>query len=227
MGTLKDLSKMAGNIGKALTGSLKDKHSRAAAANRLRTVIRCEEKAAEKEYLALGRYYYNALRSSDNPITEAHCVRIDQIQARRDSALEHLEQAVRQQQAGSPAASMEIMDGEDGPTAVCMAAQVKPHKKGTLFHFDKGPIAITVTRDEDTEYDPEDENSEEIDLSDVERFDQDPLPEPPASGPAAQTEPGFRPAGPEFGPAKPEFGPAAPEFGPAELDENDGLPFES
>ena len=88
---------------------LKEKNRRIAVMNRLRMVVRCEEKAAEKEYLALGRYYYNALRNPDNAITESHCARIDQINARRDSALESLERH-------SQAESIGIIGGEDGPT---------------------------------------------------------------------------------------------------------------
>ena len=38
--------------------------------NRLRTVIRCEEKAEERAYLALGRYYYHNLRDAENTVTD-------------------------------------------------------------------------------------------------------------------------------------------------------------
>lgn len=200
---------------------LKEKNRRLAAANRLRTAIRCQEKAAEKEYLALGRYYYNVLRDPDNPVAEAHCLRLDQLLAQRDSALESLEQMMRQQHEPE-ASSIAVIGGADGPTAVFVAATVKPRKKSALFHFDKGPVEITVTREEDAEYNPEDPDSEEIDLSDVESFDQDPMPQEEArpDGPAGE---GAAPSA-----AEPEIPPAAePEIPPAaELDENDGLPFE-
>ena len=53
------------NIGRAVgyaAAALGHKHKKTAVLNRIRTVIRCEERAAQKEYLALGRYYYHALR---------------------------------------------------------------------------------------------------------------------------------------------------------------------
>lgn len=154
--------------------SLKEKNHRAALINRLRLVVSCEERAAEKEYLALGRYYYNALRNRDNAIAESHCARIDSIQKRRDQALSELEKAV------SPSAEITTIFSEvDGPTAVFVTAR----KRGTLLHYSKNSAEITVTRDNQAEYDPEDEDSEEIDLSDVKSFDQDPMPEaatPPA-----------------------------------------------
>ena len=68
MANWKEISLTArANVRLAAT-QLKEKNRRLAAANRLRTAIRCQEKAAEKEYLALGRYYYNVLRDPDNPV---------------------------------------------------------------------------------------------------------------------------------------------------------------
>ena len=88
MANWKEISLTArANVRLAAT-QLKEKNRRLAAANRLRTAIRCQEKAAEKEYLALGRYYYNVLRDPDNPVAEAHCLRLDQLQAQRDRALQ-------------------------------------------------------------------------------------------------------------------------------------------
>ena len=71
--------KKLGQSARRTAQNLKEKNRRAALANRLRLVVHCEEQAAEKEYLALGRYYYNALRSKDNAIAESHCARIDAI----------------------------------------------------------------------------------------------------------------------------------------------------
>lgn len=208
MGFWKNLGQTALTQSTAAAQKLQKKNQRAATANRLRTVIRCEEKAAEKEYLALGRYYYNALRNSDNPIAEAHCARIDAIQARRDKALEDLEQVVQERQADD----VIVFDETDGPTAVFVTEH---KKKNTLFHFDRGPIEITVTRD--SVFDPEDENSEEIDLSDVQSYEQDPMPEETPS-------PAICPEIQETIQAEstdvPQMQPAA------ELDENDSLPFE-
>lgn len=73
-------------------GFLEEKNRKAAAVNRLRTVIRCEESAAEKEYLALGRYFYNNLRGKGNDITEAHCKELEEIEVRLEKALDQLEQ---------------------------------------------------------------------------------------------------------------------------------------
>lgn len=109
------------SIGKAVgdaAGFLGEKNRKAAYLNRIRTVIRCEETAAEKEYLALGRYYYNNLRDKNNPVTEAHCAELEAIEGRLEKALDQLEQFY---QADSKAASIGIIGGADGPTAVYIA----------------------------------------------------------------------------------------------------------
>lgn len=195
MGFLKDL----GQAAESCAHRVKGKTSRAAAINRLRTVVKVQESAAEKEYLALGRYYYNALQDKDNPIAQSHCARLDKILAERDAALNALEEAVRQN-------AIAIFPEEDGPTAVAFLSEKQP-----VFHFEKGPIQVTVTKTIDQaspgeEFDPLDENSEEIDLGDVECFDHDPM---------------ATPGGQENCPLE-----AAPGTPPAEPDENDGLPFE-
>ncbi len=108
------------NVGKAVGNAVSfmgEKNRRAAYLNRIRTVIRCEEKAAEKEYLALGRYYYNNLRDKDNPVTEAHCASLDEINVRTDKALNQLEQFY---ELDKQACSVACISGEDGPTAVCV-----------------------------------------------------------------------------------------------------------
>lgn len=191
----------ARNTAQRLAGSIKEKNRHAAAINRLRTVLRCQEKAAEKEYLALGRYYYNALRDSGSPVAEEHCKRLDEINALLDGALKELEKSVRD----SEAASVSIIGGADGPTAVYIKDKKKREDDGTIFHFGGDSIEITVKRD--VVYHPEDEDSEEIDLSDVESFDHDPMPEKPVPSAAAEVK-------------------AEPELAGADLDENDGLPFE-
>lgn len=230
MAAWKDFAKKVKVDSRWMALQLKEKNRRIAVMNRLRTVIRCEERAAEKEYLALGRYYYNALRSADNAIAESHCARIDAINARRDSALESLEQAAREAEASVVAVAGEA----DGSTAVYTTST---KKKGQLFHFDHGPIEITVTRDDDV-YDPDDEDSEEVDLSDVACYDSDPEQAPPAPAEDKPVEPESREVEPEQGGstykskfATLKFGRAdternAPEFSGAELTENDSLPFE-
>ena len=209
MGAWKDVSKAVRVKTRATAYYLKEKNHRAAVMNRLRAVIRCEEKAAEKEYLALGRYYYNALRDPDNPLAETHCARIDQINARRDSALENLEQLGQEE-----AASIGVIAGKDGPTAAYRAP---------VFRFHKGQTEMTVT--------PQEDEVEEVDLSDVACFDYDPtLPQPsaqeaeaPAVPQAAEIE-----AQPQEGTCRPANGGTRQEgtIRPAELDENDGLLLE-
>lgn len=220
MANWKDYANRVKNSADWLTAGIRQKNSRIARMNRLRTVIRCQEQAAEKEYLALGRYYYNALRDKDNQVAEEHCAKLDQIQAQLDSTLEALEQAAREQLDGS--ASIGIIGGKDGPTAIYIhdnaptevCIQEKSGKKeGTLFHFHGGPLEITVTRD--TVYHPEDEDSEEIDLSDVESFDHDPMAETAPSPTESET-----PYPESEAVSEPELGTGA------EIDENGSLPFE-
>lgn len=82
------------NIGKAVGDAanyLGEKNRRAARLSRIRAVIRCQEKAAQREYLALGRYYYHSLRDKDNIVTESHCAALDQIEEALDNALDQLE----------------------------------------------------------------------------------------------------------------------------------------
>lgn len=148
-------------IGKALGDAasfVEEKNRRKACLNRIRMVIRCEEAAAQREYQALGRYYYNNLRDPENTVTEPHCAELEAIDARLERALSQLEQFYCQKT-------------EECSCRCCG-------------------------------------DGEEIDLQDVEEFDQDPAlletqeakePEAPASVPGAQ---------------------------PAGEDENDSLPFE-
>lgn len=61
MNFLKNISaafKTAGGAVQSAVKVVEEKNRRTALMNRLRTVIRCEEKAEERAYLALGRYYY-------------------------------------------------------------------------------------------------------------------------------------------------------------------------
>lgn len=202
----------------------KARTQRAAVLNRLRAVLRCEERAIEKEYLALGRYYYNALRDKDNPVAEGHCASIDQHQAALDGILNTLEQMESFTISDDKsAASVGVIAGSDGPTAVFVAGKAPSTKKkeGTLFHFNKGPIEVTVSREpaQDSQPDLADENAEVVDLEDVAVFDHDPILEEPA--------PPEKPASPEeaVSPEEPVL-PAEPNTPPANPDENDGLPFE-
>lgn len=148
------------NIGRAVghaAESLGEKHRKTAALNRIRTVIRCEERAAEKEYLALGRYYYNALRDKANPVAEPHCEALDAIEARLDAALQDMQ-----------ARASENYLGSIGPDAYSI---------GVISGFD-----------DDGACPPAEGEYEEVDLSDVACFDEDPsLPPAGASAPEENT----------------------------------------
>lgn len=146
---------LARAVGRAAS-ELGHKHRRTAELNRIRTVIRCEERAAEKEYLALGRYYYNTLRDKGNTVAEPHCRALDEIELRLDAALSQMQEAAARAAEGCSVGLIAGWDDEDG---LC-------------------PPAVA-------EY-------EEIDLSDVECFDQEPA---LADGPAPEREKG----GPEEG----------------------------
>lgn len=81
-------------IGHTLSGAVDyvvEKNRRAAQINRLKMVIRKEERAAEKAYIALGKYYYHTLRDELNPITEPHCAAVDNATRRMDRAMSRLE----------------------------------------------------------------------------------------------------------------------------------------
>ncbi len=77
-----------------------EKNRRSAQINRLKLVIRREERISEKAYIALGKYYYHNLRDENDPVTEPHCVAIDQASRRMDRAITRLEDLfVKQEQA--------------------------------------------------------------------------------------------------------------------------------
>lgn len=109
------------SIGRAVgeaAGYLGEKNRRAAQLNRIRAVIRCQEKAAEKEYLALGRYYYHSLRDKENPVTEGHCASLDQIERALDSALDQLEKFYGSQEKAREEVTLEdVQVFDEAPTA--------------------------------------------------------------------------------------------------------------
>ena len=101
------------NIGKAVgeaASYLGEKNRRAAQLSRIRSVIRAQEKAAQAEYLALGRYYYHALRDKENAVTEPHCAALDRIESELDNALDQLN----------------TIYGGDGPVEVITLEGVEP-----------------------------------------------------------------------------------------------------
>ena len=88
--------KSAGGAMQNAVGVVAEKNRKTALANRLRTVIRCEEKAAERAYLALGRYYYNNMRNAANADTEHHCIDIEAAEKRIEDAMQKLEALLRE-----------------------------------------------------------------------------------------------------------------------------------
>lgn len=91
-------------IGHTLSGAVDyvvEKNRRAAQINRLKMVIRKEERAAEKAYIALGKYYYHTLRDELNPITEPHCAAVDNATRRMDRAMSRLESMCFQEEGNS------------------------------------------------------------------------------------------------------------------------------
>lgn len=126
------------NIGQAISnaaGYVEEKSRKAAYLNRIRTVIRCEEKAAEREYVALGRYYYNNLRDKNNAVTEAHCVELEAIEERLEKALDQLEQFYQADH------NVLVIEGEDGPTAICaIDGEAEEITLDDVESFDSDPI---------------------------------------------------------------------------------------
>ena len=108
------------SIGRAVgeaASYLGEKNRRAAQLNRIHAVIRCQEKAAEKEYLALGRYYYHNLRDKENDVTEAHCLALDEIEQRLDAALDQLSQCYSASEAREEVTLEDVQAFDQDPAA--------------------------------------------------------------------------------------------------------------
>lgn len=71
--------------------ALEERNHRQAQLNRIRAALKREERAAQLEYTALGRYYYANLRDPSNEVTEAHCKELDKIETRMNAAIDQLE----------------------------------------------------------------------------------------------------------------------------------------
>lgn len=81
-------------LGKSLSSifsTIEEKNRNAAHVNRIRALLRHAEKSARKEYLALGRYYYQNLRDRENVVTEPHCAELERIEEKMDNAIAELE----------------------------------------------------------------------------------------------------------------------------------------
>lgn len=121
------------NIGKAVGDAanyLGEKNRRAARLSRIRSVIRCQEKAAEKEYIALGRYYYYSLRDKSNPVAEPHCAALDEIEAKLDNALDQLEKFYGGvEEAGEEITLDDVTAYDEDPTLTEGEAQAQPEEE--------------------------------------------------------------------------------------------------
>lgn len=113
---LKNITAIFQNAGGAVQGAVEvvaEKNRKAALQNRLRTVIRCEEKAAERAYLALGRYYYHNLRDAENTVTEPHCVDIEASERRIDAAVERLTALCAEEETDAMAEEITLCDVQE------------------------------------------------------------------------------------------------------------------
>ena len=118
---LKTISKAVGEA----AAHLGEKNHRAAQLSRIRSFIRCQEKAAEKEYLALGRYYYHNLRDKENDVTEAHCLALDEIEQRLDAALDQLSQCYSASEAREEVTLEDVQAFDQDPAAQAAPAPVE------------------------------------------------------------------------------------------------------
>ena len=87
------------NFLEAVTGGISktvdyvvEKNRKAALINRVKTVIRSEERNMERAYMELGRYYYRTLRDPENKETEHFCRAVDHSSQRIDRAVTKLEE---------------------------------------------------------------------------------------------------------------------------------------
>jgi len=107
----------AGGAMQNAVGVVAEKNRKTALANRLRTVIRCEEKAAERAYLALGRYYYHNFRNTANAETETHCIDIEAAEKRIEEAMLKLEALLREDEEEPMIEEITLDDVQELPTA--------------------------------------------------------------------------------------------------------------
>ena len=88
MDIFKNLTEIVGSAKKTLS----DKSKKTAAAVRLRTNIKNEEKICERAYIALGKYYYHNLRSTGDPVTEPYCAQLDEAREKIEKYAKKLEE---------------------------------------------------------------------------------------------------------------------------------------
>lgn len=130
---------------------VESKNRSAAQLNRIRAYIRSQEKAAEQQYLALGRYYYHNLRNENDPVTEGHCAELDSIETNLNSAREQLDFFYSVEHSES--SSIAVISGEDGPTAVFTAHTPSAQREDITLDdvqcFDSDPTAAADLTEND------------------------------------------------------------------------------
>lgn len=67
-----------------------EKNRKLSLINRVRLVIETEEEAADRDYIALGKYYYRYLRDENNKNTELYCLSLDNSNRRLTRAKQRL-----------------------------------------------------------------------------------------------------------------------------------------
>lgn len=86
-----DLLKNLGEILSSTKKNISEKGKKASAAAKLRNIIMTEEKACERAYIALGKYYYHNLRDRNDLSAEPYCASLDTSKDKIDKAARKLE----------------------------------------------------------------------------------------------------------------------------------------
>ena len=84
------LGKIGDKISRGIS-EIEERNRRHAKLNRIRAALKQEERAAQLEYTALGRYYYANLRDPARDVAEEHCRELDRIETRLNAAIAQLE----------------------------------------------------------------------------------------------------------------------------------------
>ena len=88
---MKILSTFASHVTQAIDFVV-EANRKAALINRLKLVIKSEEKNIDRAYIALGKYYFNHLRDKGLEEPERHCAALENSKRRLDRALTKLEE---------------------------------------------------------------------------------------------------------------------------------------
>ena len=83
-------NKVGHQISKGVS-ALEERNHRQAQLNRIRSVLRRDEAAAQIEYAALGKYYYENLRDPGSDAAEVYCNELDRIEMRMSASVKQLE----------------------------------------------------------------------------------------------------------------------------------------